>query len=338
MGLDSRAEAATRKPVLITGGTGFLGGHLCERLSLRGNRVRALVRDPTRCATLHQWGVETVQGDILDPASLARAVDGCDVVYHIAGSFRHENISDSEMWATNLQGTRNVLDEAIKHGVRRVVHCSTIGVHGNILHPPANEHTPYEPRDRYQESKAQADRLALRYGAEGRLQVVVFRPAGIYGPRDLRFLKLFKAIQRGRFVMPGAGTVHYHMIYIDDLLDGIVLCGAKEEAAGNVYILAGQAPCTLNELVAVIATVLDVPRPRHHVPYLPAYLLAWLCEILCKPFGLKPPLYRRRMEFFRNTRWFDISKAKKELGFQPQIDLKTGIRQTAEWYRSQGLL
>ena len=338
MGLDATPDGAVRKPVLVTGGTGFTGGHLCERLRLRGDPVRALVRDPHRCGLLHRWGVETVQGDLRDPGSLARAMEGCDVVYHIGASFRHENISDSEMRAINVQGTKNVLDAAIRHAVRRVVHCSTVGVHGHIRNPPATERAPYGPHDRYQESKLEAEQLALKYAVEGRLPVVVFRPASIYGPRDLRFLKLFKAIKNGRFAMLGSGEVWFHMIYIEDLVDGILLCGTNARAIGNAYILAGEEPCKLNDLVSIIAEVLEVARPNRHIPFMPIYLLAYVCEVLCRPLKLPPPLYRRRVAFFRNTRWFDTSKARNELGFRPRVDLKTGIRLTAEWYRSEGLL
>jgi len=240
--------------------------------------------------------------------------------------------------AVNAQGTHNLLEAARQAGVQRFVHCSTIGVHGDIKQPPANEETPYAPGDHYQASKVEGERLALHCMREGRLPLVVFRPGGIYGPRDLRFLKLIKAIQRGWFMMLGSGKLMYQMIYIADLIDGILLCGTKEQALGNVYILTGQEPTTLNRLVEVIADVLDVPAARRHFPVTPVYLVSFCCELLCKPFDINPPLYRRRVDFFRKTRWFDISKARRELGFKPQIDLQTGMALTIDWYRRRGYL
>jgi len=327
-----------KERVLVTGATGFTGGHLCERLSREGHQVRALVRDQSRCSELSRRGVELVTGDLRDPESLKGATSGIDVVYHIAALFRPENVTRKEMWENNVQGTKNMLDAAVKTGVKRFVHCSTIGVHGDVKNPPANEEAPYAPGDYYQESKTAGEKIALQYLQEGKLPIVIFRPGGIYGPRDLRFLKLIRPIKAGRFIMLGSGEIVYQMIYIDDLIDGILLCGTRDEAVGKVYILTGKEPTTLNELVRVVAEVLGVRPPWLRFPVTPVYLAGFLCELLCKPLGINPPLYRRRVDFFRKTRSFDISKAKKELGFWPKTDLRTGMKLTADWYRGHGHL
>ena len=167
---------------------------------------------------------------------------------------------------------------------------------------------------------------------------VVFRPAGVYGPGDRRFLKLIKAINGRKFVMLGPGTVQYQLVFIDDLIDGIVRCGTLQNAPGNVYLLTGEAPVTLNNLVRLIAELLNVPPPRWHFPVAPVYAAGFLCELLFKPLGINPPLYRRRVDFFRKTRAFDISKAKRELGFHPQVGLQRGLTTTIEWYRRAGWL
>jgi nucleoside-diphosphate-sugar epimerase len=324
--------------ILVTGGTGFTGGHLCERLAGAGYAVRALVRNPNRCSSLSQWGVELVTGDLRDQESLEQAARGVAVVYHIGALFRPENVSRKEMWEINVEGTRNLLEAASNAGVQRFVHCSTVGVHGGIRNPPANEDTPYGPGDYYQESKTEGERVVLKYANEGRLPIVIFRPGGIYGPRDLRFLKLIKAIKTRRFVMLGSGEVGYQMIYIDDLIDGILLCGTAKNAVGNTYILTGEEPVTLNRLVQVIAEVLGVRPTSLRFPVTPVYLAGFLCELLCKPLGINPPLYRRRVDFFRKTRSFDISKAKTDLGFRPKMELKSGIRRTADWYKENAYL
>jgi dihydroflavonol-4-reductase len=324
--------------ILVTGGTGFTGGHLCERLARTGYAVKALVRNPSRCSSLSLWGVELVAGDLRDLESLERATRGVAVVYHMAALFRPENVSRKEMWETNVQGTRNILEAAIKAGVQRFVHCSTVGVHGEIKNPPGNEETPYGPGDHYQESKTEGERLVLQYRNQGRLPIVIFRPGGIYGPRDLRFLKLIKGIKTKKFVMLGSGEVNYQMIYIDDLIDGILLCGTRKGAVGNTYILTGETAVTLNHLVRVIAEVLGVRPTRLRFPVTPVYVAGFLCELLCKPLGINPPLYRRRVDFFRKTRSFDISKAKRELGFKPKVELKCGIRRTTDWYRENAYL
>jgi nucleoside-diphosphate-sugar epimerase len=322
--------------VLVTGAAGFAARHLCDRLTREGYQVRGLIRDAGCCAELRQRGVEPVIGDIRDRDSLQQAVEGVNTVYHIAASYRRGNVSRKEMWDINVQGTRNVLDAAVKAGVRRLVHCSTVGVHGDIKNPPASEETPYDPGDYYQESKAEGERLALQY--MNQLPIVVFRPGAIYGPGDLRFLKLFKAIKRKRFIMLGSGQVSYHMIYIDDLVEGILRCGTSQKSVGRVYILAGESAASLNDIVKTIGEVLDCRLPTVRFPVTPVYLAGLLCEVLCKPWGINPPLYRRRVDFFRKNRAFDISRAKRELNFAPKVDLKTGIGLTADWYQVVGLL
>ncbi len=324
--------------ILVTGATGFTGGHLCERLILEGYCVRALVRDPKRCSELDEWGVEIAVGDLRDRKSLDGAIKDIDVVYHIGGLYGPENVSRKEIWETNVQGTRNILDGSIHAGVQRFIHCSTVGVHGDIKNPPGNEETPYGPGDYYQKSKTEGEKVVLEYMAERELPIVVFRPAGIYGPRDLRFLKLFKAIKSRRFVMLGSGNVMYQMVYINDLIDGIMLCGTQDHAIGNVYILTGEEPVTLNGLVQTIADCIDAPRPWLRFPVTPVYLAGFACELMFKPLGIHPPLYRRRVDFFRKTRAFDISRAKAELEFLPKTDLRAGIKLTADWYRVNGYL
>jgi len=324
--------------VLVTGTTGFTGGHLCARLVRDGYPVRALVRNPAQAAATHPAGAELVRGDLRDPPSLARAVAGVHTVYHIAALFRPENVSRQAMNEVNVGGTRSLLEASVRAGVRRFVHCSTVGVHGDVQAPPATEDAPFAPGDYYQESKAEGERVAQEFARGGRLPVVIFRPGGIYGPGDLRFLKLVRAIARRRFLMIGRGDVKYQMVYIDDLVDGILRCGTLPQAVGRIYILTGEPAVTLRELVDTVADVVGVPAPRWRVPFWPVYLAGALCEGLCKPFGLNPPLYRRRVDFFRKTRWFDISRAKRELGFAPHVDLKAGLRLTVAWYRAQRYL
>ena len=201
-------------------------------------------------------------------------------------------------------------------GVGRFVHCSTAGVHGGIKNPPANEETPYSPGDYYQESKTEGERIALRYMAEGRLPVVVFRPAGIYGPGDLRFLKLIKAINAAQ-VRDARPRARFSIRWCSSRISSTAFCCAEKVrgAPGNIYLLTGESPVTLNHLVRLIARVLKVPTPRWHFPVAPVYAAGFMCELLFKPLKINPPLYRRRVDFFRKTRAFDISKAKRDLGF-----------------------
>jgi dihydroflavonol-4-reductase len=326
--------------VLVTGATGFTGGHLARHLRRSGNEVAALVRPSSvgKAQGLAADGIEIREGDLTDAAAVRRASAGVEVVYHIAATYREAGQSDTAYTRVNVDGTRNVLEGALAEKVRRVVHCSTGGVHGHIQHPPANENAPLAPGDVYQRTKLQAEQLASRFGRERNLDVVVVRPIGIYGPGDLRFLKMFRGLARGRFPMLGSGKVFYHLTYIDDLVRGFELCGTVPAAAGRTYILAGPRYTTLGALVELVAKELGVQPPRLHLPVWPVWLAGALCEAVCVPLKIEPPLYRRRVDFYSKSRAFDTTRARQELGYNPTVDLETGIRLTADWYRSQGLL
>jgi dihydroflavonol-4-reductase len=328
--------------VLVTGATGFTGGHLATTLARRGDHVRALVREKSldrfAASAAAQAGVIATTGDLTDAGAVRRAVQGAEVVYHIAATYREAGQPDATYRRINVDGTRHVLEAAQAAGARRVVHCSTGGVHGHIEHPPANEEAPLAPGDVYQETKLAAERLAREFGERESLDVVVARPIGIYGPGDTRFLKMFRGIARRRFPMLGSGEVLYHLTYIDDLVEGFRLCGEVSGARGRTYLLAGPQYTTLNELAALIAGELGVKPPRLHWPVWPFWLAGLACEVVCVPLRVQPPLYRRRVDFYTKSRAFDTTRARAEIGFAPAVDLAEGIRRTAAWYREKGLL
>ena len=326
--------------VLVTGVTGFTGGCLARSLAERGHAVRGLVRPASRERTPSLAGssVEVAIGDLTDPPSLAPACAGVDVAYHIAATYRTAGQRAAAYRAVNAGGTQALIEAAREAGVRRFVHCSTGGVHGHVEHPPANEDAPLAPGDVYQRSKLEGERLARAAGGNGGPEVVVARPIGIYGPGDRRFLKMFRGIARRRFPMLGDGQAFYHLTYIDDLVEGLRLCGETPAAAGRTYILGGPRYTSLSELVRIIAAELRVPPPRWRIPVWPVWLAGALCEAVCVPLGIEPPLYRRRVDFFTRSRAFDTTRARRELGFAPAVDLVEGVRRTAAWYREQGWL
>jgi nucleoside-diphosphate-sugar epimerase len=324
--------------VLVTGATGFTGGHLARSLAARGHAVTALVRDERRAAPLQEAGVALAPGDLRDRAAIERASSGAEVVYHIAAIYRQAGLRDDEYRAVNALAVETVIEAARAAGVRRVVHCSTVGVHGDVEHPPAGEDAPLRPGDVYQVTKLEGERLAREAGARTGVEVVIARPTGIYGPGDRRLLKLFRGVARRRFVVLGSGDIFYHLTYIDDLVEGFRLCGEVPAAAGRTYILAGGEVTTLNELIARIAEVAGVAPPRLHLPVWPFWAAGAMCEAACAPFGVEPPLYRRRVDFFTKSRAFDIGRARRELGYAPRVSLRDGIARTLAWYRRAGWL
>ena len=323
--------------ILVTGATGFTGSNICRRLIETGEDVVAFVRPGPQVASLQAMGVECRIVDIKDADSGNQHFDGIDRVYHIAAAYRTEHVDTMEFFQVNVEATRNLLNAAKNAGVQRFVHSSTVGVQGEITEPPAAEDYRFEPGDHYQESKKEGELLALRYCAEG-LPVSVVRPVGIYGPGDTRFLKLFRPISKKMFVMIGSGESLYHMTYIDDLVDGFILAGTKPEAVGEVFTIGGERYTTLRELVDTIAEVLGKPRPFLRVPFKPVYAASVLCDAICRPLGISPPLYPRRVEFFSKSRAFSIEKAQRMLGYAPKVGLREGLARTAAWYRQEGLI
>lgn len=320
---------------MVTGATGFTGGHLARTLKMRGHDVRALVRDLGRAKPLAQDGIELCAGDIADAESVKRAAAGRDVVYHIAAVYREARHPADYYRRINVDGTRHVLDAVEQGHVGRVVHCSTVGVHGDVLTIPADENAPFAPGDIYQETKLDGERLA-RARIDAGLPGTIFRPLGIYGPGDRRFLKLFATVFNGTFRMIGSGEVLYQMTYVADLVDGIILCGEHPNAVGQTFILGGPGHTTLHELVETVARVMGRKVRRGHIPVAPVMAAAVVCEWLCKPLGIEPPLYPRRLDFFVKSRAFSIVKAQRELGYHPQVSLEDGLRRTFVWYQKTG--
>ena len=294
----------------------------------------ALVRDEARAGSLKGDGIILATGDIRDAAAVERAAGRSEVLYHIAAIYRQAGLREDEYRAVNARAVGTVIEAASRAGVKRVVHCSTVGVHGDVEHPPANEDAPLKPGDIYQVTKLEGERIAREAGARAGVEVVIARPTGIYGPGDRRLLKLFRGVARRRFLVLGSGEIFYHLTYIDDLVEGFRLCGEVPEAAGQTYILAGGEVTKLNDLIRIIAEVAGVRPPSLHLPVLPVWVAGAACELICAPFGIEPPLHRRRVDFFTKSRAFDIARARRDLGYAPQVSLRDGIRRTLEWYRS----
>jgi dihydroflavonol-4-reductase len=322
---------------LVTGATGFTGGHLARGLAARGHSVRALVRDAARARDLEAAGIQLSVGDIRDPRALEAAMTGVETIYHIAAVYRQAGTSRDTYHVVNAEAVGWIVEAAARAGVRRLVHCSTVGVHGHVARPPADEDAPLRPADVYQVTKLEGERIAREAGARLGVEVTIVRPTGIYGPGDRRLLKLFRGVVRGYPIL-GRGEIYYHLTYIDDLVEGFRLCGEQPAASNRTYILAGGEVTTLNALVALVADVAGVRPPRLHLPVWPFWVAGALCEAVCVPLGLEPPIYRRRVEFYTKSRAFDIARARREIGYAPRVGLREGIGRTLDWYRQRGWL
>jgi dihydroflavonol-4-reductase len=325
--------------ILVTGAAGFIGSALTKRLIECGCDVRALVRSKQKLSSAIATSVDAVEGDITDSMSVKRAMHGIGTVFHIAGTFRESNLSDRRYHEVNVEGTMNLLQAASECGVRRFVHCSTSGIHGSITGAPAKEDHELVLNEVYERTKAEGEMAAIRFGQDHDLEVTALRPAQVYGPGDTRLLKLFKMLNSKVTIWFGPGTAHYHLLYIDDLVNAFLLAAKAENAPGQSFLIAGGDLPSLNELMEAVASAMGKGKPRLvRLPAGPFMLLGFVCEKVCIPLGIAPPIYRRRVEFFTKNKAYDISKAREWLGFKPAVSMAEGLRRTVAWYRETGQL
>jgi nucleoside-diphosphate-sugar epimerase len=326
--------------IMVTGGTGFVGAHLVRRLLSRGHQVTSLDRNPGLFDDeLQSKGATLLRGSVTEAEDVRRAMVGCELVYHLASPFGDIMQPDAAYWDVEVNGTRNVLEAAGRHGVRRVVHCSTQGVHGIITHPPGDENSPMAPRDYYCYSKVQGEKICAEFMAKG-MDIVIVRPTSVYGPGDIRgWLNLYRMVAKGWFLMIGDGNTLNHPVYVDNLVDLFELTATNPAAKGRVYLGGDEEAVTLTNLVQGVAAAIGTDVRILRFPW---YRVAWFgattIEVASKLVGVRPSVFRRRLSWFKTNRSFRIDRAKQELGYQPRVRLGEGLARTAEWYRQAGYL
>ena len=325
--------------VLVTGGTGFTGSALVLRLLEQGYSVRSLdYQKGILYDQLEKAGAELVLGSITDADFVQKSMEGIDFVFHLAAAFRELDVSEKHYYNVNVNGTRNVMDLAKKNNVMKVVYCSTQGVHGHIKNPPGDENSPISPEDYYQQTKHEGELVVNEFIKDG-MNATIIRPTAIYGPGDPgRFLMIYKRVKNGSFPMFGSGDTFYHPVYIDNLVDAFLITMEPEKGKGETYIIADEEYLAIKELVKKVGQAMDIDVKIKHYPILPLIIAGHICEKACKPFGITPPIFPRRVDWFRQVRAFRIDKAKRDLGYQPKVDIDEGLKRTAEWYKKEGYL
>lgn len=321
--------------VLVTGATGYVGGTLCERLLQRERSVTALAREASDVSRLRSLGVEIVPGDIGDMDAVRASVRGCEHVYHLAAATSWRKPAKREYYAVNVQGTENVARAALEARVGRLVYASTVGVYG-LCRGSVDESTAPHPDSAYRESKLKGERVALSWAAKG-LPVVIARLSTIYGPGSFRWLRLSRALLAGTARLVGSGQNRIHDVYISDAVEGLRCCAESQSGAGGCYVLAGEAPITLNRLVALLADELRVAPPHQRLPAAPFMVLHRACAGAYRGLGVGLP-FSRNLDLFLDDRVFSISKAQREVGYAPGTSINHGMRDTIGWYRTEGYL
>lgn len=322
---------------LVTGGTGFTGKALCRRLLDDGHDVISMdYKEGLKTAEIRSWGAKVVIGSVTDRDVLSRCMKDAEVVFHLAAAFRELDVTNEYYREVNAGGTANAADLALEHGVRKFVYCSTCGVHGNIDNPPGGEEAPIQPADYYQQTKYEGEEEIARRAERG-LRYTILRPAAIYGPGDPeRFAMIFRRVARGRFPMFGNGKTFYHPLYIDNLVDALLLASESGKGDGEAYLIADEEYVAIEDLVRRVARALNVEVRIPHYPVLPLVVAGHICEKVCNPFHITPPIFPRRVDWYRQNRAFKIDKARRDLGYAPRVGLEEGLRRTAAWYREEG--
>lgn len=320
--------------IFVTGATGFVGAYFVERARAGGHDVIGLYRsdaDPRRRALLthlRALGAEMRCGDITDRAALRRAAEGADCVCHFAAAFRESGVTDDHFRSVNVAGTANVLDAARRVGARRFVHCSTAGVYGQRSSGLIDERAPARPWNIYEQTKLAAEEEVRRLTHMAGMEYVILRPVAVYGPRDERLLRLFRAVAKGRFPLFGRGEGRRHMIYVTDLAEAFLCACSAPGAANHELIVAGPQAVPLRELLELLAAIAQRKSFGPRLPLAPMLACAAITEDVCRWLRVKPPLYRRRMDFYLNDAAFDSRLAQRVLGWTPKVDLREGLSRT----------
>ncbi len=326
-------------PVLVTGATGFAGIMLTQKLVSAGLRVSALARKSSNLAPFDGLDIRWFRGEVFDEETIVDAVAGQEYVFHLAAAFREAKSTEKDYWNVHVKSTQLLVREALKQPfLKRYVHVSTVGVHGHIENPPATEEYPFSPGDDYQRTKLEAELWLNDFAAKNRLSYTIIRPAAIYGPGDRRLLKLFKMARKPFFPLLGKGRCLYHLVHVDDLTNCLLVAATHPDAAGETFISGAEDSIAIADFAYIVADYFGKKIKVLRLPIGPFYLAGDICEMICRPLHIEPPIYRRRAAFYSKDRSFDVSKMKNVLGYHPRHTNKDGIIETARWYVEQGWL
>lgn len=323
---------------LVTGATGFLGPNLIKKLTSSGHLCRCLVRSPAKAAALSDYGVELVEGDITEKNTLKGVASGIDGLFHLAtlGHIYNFDVPQEKFEEVNVQGTINIMNEALDAGVNKIVHCSSVAAMGICKDVPANEESECFPHHPYGKSKLRAEKEVLGLVHDRNLPAVIVRFSMVYGPGDHRdILKLTRLVKKGCIPKIGKRPKLTPLIHVEDAVDGLMAAMDKGNI-GEIYLVTNAQSEPFDYIIRVIQDALGVSGISISVPEWSALMAASLIEYVYKPFGKTPPVTRKNIESTLADRVFSIEKARRDLGFEPNVDPETGLKGTIKWYIENG--
>ena len=322
---------------LVTGATGFTGSVLVKKLVDQGVEVVAIARPSSNTEAFAGMSVEWLRGDVFDEELIDKATQGVNYIFHMVTPFREAKSPDVGYYNVHVLSTQLLAKAALKQpDFRRFVHVSTIGVHGHVDRPPGDENCPLKPGDIYQETKLQGEQWIKEFGEQQGLPVAVVRPAGIYGPGEKRLLKIYKWVAKKWVPVIGKGGNLLHFIHVDDLTDFFIVAATHPKAVGEVFICGSKEAMTFKDMVSLIGAYYGVSPQFIKVPAGPIFALGDLFEVLFRPLGIEPPIYRRRLAFYTKDRSFNTSKMRNLVGFTPAHSDEEGLKELAQWYLDNG--
>ncbi len=322
---------------LVTGATGFTGSVLVRKLVNQGVDVVAIARPTSNLEPFKGMPIQWIKGDVFDEKLINKAVKGVNYIFHMVTPFRDPKLLDIGYYNVHVLSTQLLAKAALKEeNFKRFVHVSTIGVHSHIEHPPADENYRMKPGDIYQETKMEAELWIRDFAPKEGLPMSVVRPAGIYGPGDKRLLKFFQMVSKKWVPVIGDGSNLYHFIHVDDLTNFFIVAATHPKAEGEVFICGSPEAMTFKQMISTISDYYGVKAQFLRLPAAPMFALGYVFEVICKPLGIQPPLYRRRVAFYTKDRSFNTEKMRNMLGFLPEHSDPNGLRETAQWYLDKG--
>lgn len=325
------------KKILITGSTGFIGKRLAKDLDSKYDLI-LIVRDKNKLPSEIKRA-EIMIGDIRDKKVVSEAVKKANIVIHLACCYESMAKDKKEMIEVNFEATRNLVLECCKHKIEHFIYASTFVVFGKIT-TVVNEDSKCSPRkyDLYEQTKFMSEEMIKEIGQKEKIPFTIIRPSTVYGPEDLRLLKLFQMIKQEKFFFIGSGNNKVCFLYIDDLIKAFNLILEKEISKNQIFITASPESIKLHDFVNYVAEYLGVKKPKLHLPVWPLWIMGIIFEKIGQFFKIAPPIYRARINFFLDNQLFDLSKAYNLLDFKPKVSIEEGIKKTIEWYAKENLI